>query len=905
MIIYIILVGIVGIILEILDRRGANRESPLEVLLRLSDIFAKPDVTRWGGEYKEALRGLGARAFNAFKNRGVRRVDKDPHVASRGYDKLLEISIAARVKPRGAVLSLCCGRGGWEQLYAASPDVTRITAVTLGKGPGHEGHEDFTDNYFPGREKVCLRFADATSYPITAHDTLLFDGGESHPDFSVEANRFNQLFAGAVMRQITPNTKTFILKILTPTSPETIRMMQAIQTMTGRGSLYRASVSRNSTLELYFVSTAPTNIRNQIRELMQDMARRGIENRKLEARRAGPQYLYAREEIQETCVPLLATPDMSDSIAGLGEPLPEVGRAYNHWESLGVYPMGVSGSKGMKYNKYGMACATRMLSSIDGFDQWKLTDTTPEGFVSVFNTKIDKPPTENHPYEKRLWAVYKGMSSHFQARGFRLRELSYDEIEKQVNNAGAPGYADMMEGVNDIKDYMSRPDWRKKVEKLRQALLSGRPKEAIFNTMGKREKKKSGGKGSRMIAYMSIGMRLLEMKLFGNLMKLTKPEYMHFGVGGFGLHDLGERLRRVWKGEGSSDDIAGFDTRVSAKTLAFEAAFVQELGGNTGHREMYEVYASPHILIPVPSPHRRVQLLVGRGQRMSGCQVTYPMNTLTRVALFLVQASLAEGVDENLVQAWVMRVMRGKEDIGGAVSGDDAVFTSSKKMKEIINHSDVLEDMGFPRKNMARGVRSPLMHDVREVEFCSHRYEPVTFMDTHTGKIVTKYMPTRDFGEIAAKSLIRTGGDVSDLDALAWISAQGNNLLVNYPHLRSARALGFAFKSVAPPNLVPDNKGGFMRPRPWMQPGDILTVFNDVHFGNSSKYPIPGFEVRAWRNVGYLKPKIETLYDPPSFTRRRSIWRDNLHRDVTKAIYDFGTGGNLIPLDLWRERRLD
>nr|WGZ60535.1 NS5 [Jingmenvirus sp.] len=905
MILYVILVGIVGLILEIFDRRGANRDSPLGVLVKLTEIFSKPDVTQWGGEYKEALKGLGSRAFNIFKNRGVRRVEKDPLVASRGYDKLLEISIAARVKPKGNVLSLCCGRGGWEQLYAASPDVTRIIAVTFGKGPGHEGHEDFTANYFPGREKVHLRFADATSYPLTSHDTLLFDGGESHPDFSVEAARFNQLFSGAVMRQITPNTKIFILKILTPTSPDTIRMLQEIQTMTGRGSLYRASVSRNSTLELYFVSTAPSNLKNQIRELMMDMARRGIENRKLEARKVGPQYLYAREEIKPTRVKLLRVPDMTDSIAELGTPLPEVGRAYNHWESLGVYPMGVSGSKGMKYNRYGMACATRMLSSVEGFDQWKLTDTTPEGFVSIFNTKIDRPPLENHPHEERLGAVYEGMASYFKLRGFRLKELGYDEIERQVNNAGAPGYADMMEGINDIKDYISRPGWRKKVEKLRQALLSGRPKEAIFNTMGKREKKKSGGKGSRMIAYMSIGMRLLEMKLFGNLMTLTKPEYMHFGVGGFGLHDLGERLRRIWKGEGSSDDVAGFDTRVSAKTLAFEASFVEQLGGCTGHREMYEVYASPHILIPIPSPHRRVQLLAGRGQRMSGCQVTYPMNTITRVALFLVQASIADGIKEDEMIDWVMRVMRGKEDLAGAVSGDDAVFTSRKKMKAVIRYSEVLEDMGFPRKNLERGVPSPLMHEVREVEFCSHRYEPVTFMDTTTNKIVTKYMPTRDFGEIAAKALIRTGGDMSELDALAWISAQGNNLLVNYPHVRSARALGFAFKSVAPPHLVPDNRGGFMRPRPWMQPGDILDVFNEVHFGNSTKYPVPGFRVREWRNVGYLRPKVEMLYDPPSFTRRRAIWRDNLHRDVQKAIYDHKTGGSLSPLDLWRERRLD
>lgn len=89
--------------------------------------------------------------------------------------------------------------------------------MTFGRGPGHEGHEDFTTNYFPGKEKIDLINADARTYPITNHDTILFDGGESNPDSAKESKRFNDLFSRAVMRQITPETKTFILKILTPT----------------------------------------------------------------------------------------------------------------------------------------------------------------------------------------------------------------------------------------------------------------------------------------------------------------------------------------------------------------------------------------------------------------------------------------------------------------------------------------------------------------------------------------------------------------------------------------------------------------------------------------------------------------------------------------------------------------
>lgn len=80
-----------------------------------------------------------------------------------------------------------------------------------------------------------------------------------------------------------------------------------------------------------------------------------------------------------------------------------------------------------------------------------------------------------------------------------------------------------------------------------------------------------------MVAYLPIAMRMVKIKYLGNLVKLTKPDINPTGVGAVGLHDLGERMRRLWKQSGISDDIAGWDTRVSATMIELEYILVHHL----------------------------------------------------------------------------------------------------------------------------------------------------------------------------------------------------------------------------------------------------------------------------------------------------------------------------------------
>lgn len=107
---------------------------------------------------------------------------------------------------------------------------------------------------------------------------------------------------------------------------------------------------------------------------------------------------------------------------------------------------------------------------------------------------------------------------------------------------------------------MNDPSWVDEVMECEQYFLKGKPIHAIWSTMEKREKKSSplGPRGSRMIVYLPIGMRLTELKNLGGLIELTKSALNPCGVSGMGLHDYGKRMKRLWKEKSLHNYIAGW-----------------------------------------------------------------------------------------------------------------------------------------------------------------------------------------------------------------------------------------------------------------------------------------------------------------------------------------------------------
>nr|UYL94277.1 MAG: hypothetical protein [Inari jingmenvirus]UYL94278.1 MAG: hypothetical protein [Inari jingmenvirus] len=906
-----ILLSLIAIFVVIFEGRiGFNGYGPVAALETLKEQFTISPLTQWGEKYKSTMKKLGASGFHRFKMRGVIPTIKDQQKASRGYDKLKDILIQTRINVRGAILSLCCGRGGWEQVVAPLPDVTTVLSFTLGRGPGHEGHESFSERPFPGKHKVKLTYADARNLPALEHDTLLFDGGESNNDPEKEATRFNDLFANCVMKQITSKTQCFVLKVLTPWHPRTVTMLKNIQEITGQGFFVRSIHSRISSLELYFVSGPVSNVERDCRSLLLEACERGIIGKKYLPKHYETGYEFYREPIADE-LELLRPLDMESSIRQLGSPVLAARRHFAHWESKGVYPWGTRGSSSNRYNPVMYYLFSSLINLIPGCSNWSLTDTTPKGFMGVFNRKVDTAPTENHPHVERGHQVWLGLSDHFQQMGFKYREWSWEEVIMGANKQGAAGRVDV--GYKTVGDFLRDPTWISQVSKVRKTLMEDKPTHGIFNTIGKREKKKSTGlMGSRMVAFLPIPMRMLELRVFGCLQTLVKPHMNRLAVGGLSILDLGTRLHQIWKGYATSSDIAGFDTRVSLRDLTEECSFLRRLGMGVLGEKMYRLYAFPHILIPYVGvgDYVRSELLAGRGQRMSGTHPTYNMNTMQRIAKALVHLSTAQKISEREVRKWTHQVMRGEGDgkkFGMAVSGDDEIFTGEEKITNAYaKHARVLDELGYPRKDIALESPSTVVYKLEDVDFCSHHYEPITYYDEKQDRKIVKWMPTRDVSEILGKACIMTAGIIQQSDGgrageLAWAGAQAINLLVCYHHIRTIRMIAWILRAVVPVELELTAAGGHFRPTPWIGNGDLLEIINRVHFGESAAYPVPGFEVRTLKHLGYMPPKKELHYDPDFHKKARVYWRQRVYELTAQCIAVLGTGGDIEQLTNWRE----
>ncbi|BBO25556.1 NSP1 protein [Mole Culex virus] len=888
-------------------RLGSDSVEQLATSLgRLSQFFLTADLGLAHAKYKAFLNGLNYAQFHTMKMFGVTATKQKNNKASRGYDKLFDLLLTSRLKLHGKVLSLCCGRGGWEQVIAPNPSITSIHSITFGAGHGSVGHENFTSKPFAGMHKVKVTYGDVRSMAAQQPDFLLFDGGESHPDPSKEATRAHDLLVSATQKHLHSGLKGFILKVLVPTHPPTIRYLTDIQVKYGTGALYRSAHSRTSNLEMYFISTPALDIPRSIRILASHVFAKASTKTTDPAKEYTDVTSFVRPKIVSR-MKLLKPLSMVKAIKELGTKVSESGRTFAQWQSHGVYPIGNRGSSVTNIPALAATLTKGLVGNLPGLTGWLATDTTPRGFTKTFLTKIDVAPGESNPYEEELRLIYQAKAQYYKSIGFVHREYTWEEVEQLANKQGAAHYIDIHHA--NIGDFFKNPNWKDICDEVLKDLVSGTPTKAIFSSIGKREKKQSpfGPKGSRMVAYLPIAMRLVELKIFGNLGEITHPEMNHFAVGGLGLHDLGMRINERWVEVAESTDIAAFDTRIGLLWQTLECSFLMDLGLPKAVQYMYRLYSHPYVLIPMPGQYVRSELVEGRGQRMSGSKITYDMNTETRNNITLLRWVKALNIPLGEINAFVQEVMKpdNKWKIHGVTSGDDetSLFPAALAAPFTATYG-IFHDIGFPRKDIPAAMATPLIQSINDVEFCSHSYEMVTYYQESTGRVAHRYMPTRNVHEIIGKARIWLGGAHTGLDSEAWISAQGNNLLVNYHHLRTCRALGMAYKAISNPKLILTATGSSFLKREWMREGAILDVINAILFGESTRYPVADFSVEKIRHLGYLPVNREIGYDPDSMGRKRSNWRDFLKPLCQQIITQHDTGGSLEIFSDWRENTL-
>lgn len=860
-----------------------NSDTISSLLTRIIEKWSTNPLPSWHAIYKGELNTLGQSSFNKFRLRASRQILKSTLQASRGYHKMMDIIDNTTFIPKGRVVSLCCGRGGWEQAISPNKEVEYIRSFTLGAGPGHVGHENFTELNFNGRHKVSINYADVTKLPFEPHDTLLFDGGESKSDHKEESDKFFKLFQGSVMRFINPNTKHFCFKILTPTDPRLQDAMKTIQNITQTGKLYRCQASRPTSLELYFISGDTGVVEIDTANLLHNV----MERAKVEPGETLKDDFSPDTEYTDA-VDLLPPLDLTKSIKQHHDTFQSPRLAptfFRHWISVCFFFIPTHGTNFMARQNYMWQLIRGLASSLPGLDNWMTTDTTPVGFMRVFRKKIDKTPLEKSIFDNKIRIIYEGLAYYFLKKGFRWHTLTEPEMIEQANMQGASAVTDRWANV---ADFFRDSNWRKYLTLTEKSLMEGQPINGIFNTMGKREKKFMTGeqKGSRMIAFLPIPMRMLELRTFHTLMTLTKPIINRFGVGGLGLHDYGEHIRRVWKGYGSSSDIAGFDTQIGLRILSMEFnCFIRKLGAPPIAEKLYRLYSYPHLLIPTIFDKNMMELVRGIGQRMSGSNPTYSMNTITRIMLMILQIAESDSINEESLFDFVQQIMDSKSHVsdsfGGAASGDDAFITTTQdKVRAVANAGPILDRAGFPRKDVPLGRPDLKAVAITDINFCSHYYEPITYYDSSNMKSITRYMPARSVAEIIGKASIRLSGETGPLTTPQWLKMQGLNLMVLYHHLRTPRLIGQILMKIDA--KIPEI-GNYIKYRPWLKEGHVLDIINEVLFGESSYYPEEGFKVRSISHLGYMNQRREIGYDPNSFNLKRSKWRETI-RQATPTI---------------------
>ncbi|KAK6042405.1 flavivirus RNA-directed RNA polymerase [Cooperia oncophora] len=550
---------------------------------------------------------------------------------------------------------------------------------------------------------------------------------------------------------------------------------------------------------------------------------------------------------------------------------------------------GYQGMSGSKINMYSTFLMRELVQEgvVPDFSMWSVTDTTARETFKMVARKVDVSPVENHDHYPALLSIARGMVQFLKLRGARMRILRPDEIVSLANRKSGMGLQERMLATS-MGDYLDSGLWRKRKKEVAEDLLQGYTDLGFFNSMGKKEKKKiSGFKGSRLIWYLPATMRLVELENLGFLMEILKE--FPFSVSGFPLYDYGPLMELAFQGCECflADDVASWDTRISVGDLRIEHWMLQEITQDERQKKLitalYRIYANKRVMIdrerdfdePGDKPCVR-SLFSVRGQRGSGENVTYAMNTITNAILTYYKVAKTLGVPDEEWEDWTKRTLlkqRSRLDTGLAqdwmalISGDDSVIGVKQYMAQGLSKisAEIHAAVGKPRKDMATSISSRIYPNLDSVPFCSHYYINVEFAG------VKRRMPVRSCGEILAKARIMLDFPPSLETEEAWARATGFQLLITYPHLLEIRLVALALLSSTRPTLRLEGlrKNPTFDVQPWLLGNDAVEVVNQCLFGVATNFP-SNVRIRNFFDVEIIRPRE---YQGPGLGRLRKEWK--------------------------------
>nr|QVJ82483.1 polyprotein [dengue virus type 4]UDI89625.1 polyprotein [dengue virus type 4] len=862
-----------------------------------------------GEKWKRQLNSLSRREFEEYKKSGIIEVDrtearmglskgeKTSHAVSRGTSKIRWITERGMVKPRGKVVDLGCGRGGWSYYMATLKGVSEVRGFTKG-GPGHEEPIPMATY---GWNLVKLHTGVDVFYkPPEQVDTLLCDIGEASSNPTIEEGRTLRVLKMA--EQWLTQKPEFCIKVLNPYMPSIIEELERLQRKYG-GGLVRCPLSRNSTHEMYWVSGITGNVVSSVNTVSKMLLNRfTMTYRKPTYEKDVDLGAGTRSVSTETEKPNLEI--IGRRIQRLKEEHKETWHydnenPYRTWAYHGSYEAPSTGSASSMVNGV-VKLLTKPWDVVPMVTQLAMTDTTPFGQQRVFKEKVDTRTPRPQPGTREAMSTTAEWLWSFLGRSKRPRLCTREEFVAKVRSNAAigaifqeeQGWGTAVEAVNDERFW-------KLVEKERNLHLEGKCESCVYNMMGKREKKLGEfgrAKGSRAIWYMWLGARFLEFEALGFLNEdhWFSRENSYSGVEGEGLHRLGYVLEEVGSRDGDlmyADDTAGWDTRITEDDLMNEELVVEQMG--TEQRALATAifkltYQNKVVKVLRPTPKGAVMDIISRrDQRGSGQVGTYGLNTFTNMEVQLIRQMEAEGVltqedmkDPKAVRAKVLKWLNqhGRDRLKRmAISGDDCVV---KPLDERFSKAlHFLNDMGKVRKDIPQWEPSKGWKDWQEVPFCSHHFHKLGMKDGRT-----LIVPCRNQDELIGRARISQGAGWSLRETACLGKSYAQMWALMYFHRRDLRLASMAICSAVPSTWVPTSRTTWSihAHHQWMTNEDMLSVWNRVWIQENPSMP-DKTPITSWDEVPYLGKREDQWCGSLIGLNSRATWAKNIQVAINQV----------------------
>nr|AWA45337.1 polyprotein [Bagaza virus] len=864
-----------------------------------------------GEIWKAQLNQLTRQEFMEYRKDGIIEVDRAParkarregnvtggHPVSRGTAKLRWLVERGFLKPRGKVVDLGCGRGGWSYYCATLKMVQEVKGYTKG-GPGHE-EPMMMQSY--GWNLVSLKSGIDIFYRPAEHsDTLLCDIGEASPVPEIEEARTLKVLQ-TVDEWLARGTEEFCIKVLCPYMPRVLKELERMQSRWG-GGLVRVPLSRNSNHEMYWVSGASGNITNAVNTVSQMLI-----NRMNRTNRNGPKYeedVHLGSGTRAVLTKKVKTnwKMVEDRVMRLAE---EFSTTWHHdredpyraWNYHGSYEVKATDSASSMVNGV-VKVLSKPSDALQNVVNMAMTDTTPFGQQRVFKEKVDTKAPEPPRRTSEVMKITARWMWDFVGRNKRPRICTKEEFIEKVNSHAALGaifkeqnkWASAREAVED-------PAFWELVDQEREAHLQGKCETCIYNMMGKREKKMGEfgkAKGSRAIWYMWLGSRFLEFEALGFLNEdhWMSRENTLGGVEGMGLQKLGYVLRDMAGKEGGlmyADDTAGWDTRITKADLENEALILERM--DPEHRRLAESlikFAYMNKVVKVMRPGREgitvMDVISREDQRGSGQVVTYALNTFTNLCVQLIRCMEGEGLlkpeeveglergKHKKIQDWLGK--NGRERLAAmAVSGDDCVVKPKDDRFATALH--FLNSMSKIRKDIPEWKPSTGWRNWQDVPFCSHHFHELNMKDGRT--IV---VPCRHQDELIGRARLSPGSGWSLTETACLSKAYGQMWLLMYFHRRDLRLMANAICSSVPVSWVPTGRTTWSihGKGEWMTTEDMLRVWNRVWI-EENEHMEDKTPVASWNDVPYLGKREDSWCGSLIGHRTRSTWAENIYTPI-------------------------